>query len=86
VYCGEFLDDDYDSTAACLDLGYEEEDFFVFPDTPALDEALQHDELGAACAAESLGTSGTEVAGTPFLIALGHLTANQEGQLREVLD
>jgi len=46
VYCGEFLDDDYDSTAACLDLGYEEEDFFVFPDTPALDEALQHDECG----------------------------------------
>ncbi|ROT74690.1 putative Retrotransposon protein [Penaeus vannamei] len=36
--CGEFQDDDYHSTA-CLDFGYEDEDFFVFPDTAALDEA-----------------------------------------------
>nr|XP_027208891.1 uncharacterized protein LOC113802487 [Penaeus vannamei] len=39
--------------------GYEDEDF-VFPDTPALDEACQHDELEAACAAVDSGTGGTE--------------------------
>ncbi|ROT85852.1 hypothetical protein C7M84_005197 [Penaeus vannamei] len=85
LHCGEFQDDDYHSTA-CLDFGYEDEDFFVFPDTPALDEACQQEELEAACAAVDSGTGGTEAVGAPLPIALGHLTADQEGQLREVLD
>jgi len=63
--CGEFQDDDYHSTA-CLDFGYEDEDFFVFPDTPALDEACQHEELEAACAAVDSGTGGTEAVGAPL--------------------
>ncbi|ROT61294.1 hypothetical protein C7M84_020936 [Penaeus vannamei] len=73
LHCGEFQDDDYYSTA-CLDFEYEDEDF-VFPDTPALDEACQHEELEAACAAVDSGTGGTEAVGAPLPIALGHLTA-----------
>lgn len=58
----------------------------MFPDTPPLDEACHRNEFGAACTAEGLGASSTEAVGTPLPIALGHLTADQEGQLREVLD
>ncbi|ROT84575.1 Transposon Ty3-I Gag-Pol polyprotein [Penaeus vannamei] len=85
LYYGEFQDDNYHSTA-CLDFGYEDKDFFVFSDTPALDEACQHEELEAACAAVDSGTGGTEAVCAPLPIALRHLTANQEGQLHEVQD
>ncbi|ROT77257.1 hypothetical protein C7M84_004114 [Penaeus vannamei] len=80
LHCGEFQDDNYHSTA-CLDFGYEDEDF-VFTDTSALNEASQYVELEAACAAEDSGTGSTEAVGAPLPIALEHLTADQEGQLR----
>ncbi|ROT83386.1 hypothetical protein C7M84_023433 [Penaeus vannamei] len=40
---GEFLDDEFDSFDACLNFGYQDSEFFVFPDTLALDKARQQD-------------------------------------------
>jgi len=38
----EFIDDEYDDDG-CHDFLYSAQDFFIFPETPALDEALQRE-------------------------------------------
>ncbi|ROT64667.1 hypothetical protein C7M84_017385 [Penaeus vannamei] len=70
---GEFLDDEFDNFDACLDFGYQDSEFFVFPDTPALDKAHQQDTSRMASA------GGDTVTNQPAWtqLPLDHLTADQ---------
>jgi len=79
---GEFLDDEFDSFDACLDFGYQDSEFFVFPDTPALDKAHQQDTSRVASA------GGDTVSNQPAWtqLPLDHLTADQVAQLTTMLN
>ncbi|ROT62767.1 hypothetical protein C7M84_019350 [Penaeus vannamei] len=70
---GEFLDNEFDSFDACLDFGYQAREFFVLPDTPALDKAHQQDTSRVASA------GGDTVSNQPAWtqLPLDHLTADQ---------
>jgi len=79
---GEFLDDEFDSFDACLDFGYHDSEFFVFPDTPGLDKARQQNISKVASAGRD--TVSDQPAWTQ--LPLDHLTADQIAQLTTMLN
>ena len=87
----EFEEDEFDKFYATRDFGYSENDFFVFPDNCAFDEQTNEvpsakdrcrwqEAVVSAIKAEPLGINAPGMQ-----VDVGHLTAEQQQQVREVL-
>jgi len=81
-----FIDDEYDGDG-CLDFSYDAQDFFIFPETPALDEALQRETLTETphpSAAATCTLQDTDSHSFPD-VAMEHLTSDMKRLLTELL-
>nr|XP_027228496.1 uncharacterized protein LOC113820359 [Penaeus vannamei] len=81
-----FIEDGFESFDACLDFGYEPDEFFVFPETPAIDESCQicnEPQLDVASATPSPNTDGSNL--LEEQLSLNHLTCEQKSQLTDIL-
>jgi len=81
-----FIEDGFESFDACLDFGYEPDEFFVFPETPAIDELCHigsETQQGVASATPPPNTDNF------FLpeeqLRLSHLKSEQRSRLTGVL-
>lgn len=81
-----FIEDGFESFDACLDFGYEPDEFFVFPEIPAIDESCQicnEPQLDVASATPSPNTDGSNL--LEEQLSLNHLTCEQKSQLTDIL-
>ena len=82
---GEFIEDGLDSFHACLDVGYEDDEFFVFPPTLFQNETHPDpdspDQVGAITPHSPDGTNNLQ----ECQVCLDHLTPTQADELLQVL-